>query len=291
MTNRRRLVARSLSRGERSLPIVGDRCRSLTRGRDRWRFSEIVVCRRQKIDRQISRGAAGRFAANRPGRLVRKPPGRSGRQSGLTHLPANHSDPLASKMHPANLGADRKCLSSEANCFPVRLAARCGWQTPRRICRQARKPYYLPAGQSRLAANRPAAPRRKAPGTDNDQPTHDQRKTNDRSPPPESGWRYGQKNLPQVWKDLKAEPPRSALRATLRLSCLASAQHRARLQGQEPAAGNTAAEVRTDAAGAGAGAAHRSTGGSYNFASLGQNCCFMQVFGCCRAELTMQDCR
>ena len=109
-----------------------------------------------------------------------------------------------------------------------------------------------------MAANRPAAPRGKSSGADNDRSTKLQRKINDRAPPSESSWRHGQKNLPPVWKNPEAEPPRRVLRTTLRLACLASAQHRSRLRGQEPAAGNTAAELRTDAAGDGAGAAPRS---------------------------------
>jgi len=120
-----------------------------------------------------------------------------------------------------------------------------------------RPPSCLPRGLGRLAANRPAPPRGKSPGADNDQPTHDQRKTNDRSPPPASSWRHGQENLAPVWKNPEAEPPRSVLRPTLRLACRASAQHRSSIRSPEPAAGNAAADLGTGPAGDGAGAAPR----------------------------------
>ncbi len=80
MMNRCCIVARSLSCGERSLPIVADRCRSLSLGRDRWRSAEIVVCHRQKISRQfpgvrpsgLQQSSLDGLLASRPGALAGK---------------------------------------------------------------------------------------------------------------------------------------------------------------------------------------------------------------------------
>jgi hypothetical protein len=71
-------------------------------------FGRSLFVPGQKSCGQIYRSAPERFAAKRPGRLARKSPGRSGWQTALAHLLANHSDSFAGKIHLANPGGAPK---------------------------------------------------------------------------------------------------------------------------------------------------------------------------------------